>query len=97
MKKVPAKRPRTKDVRDGELLPEYDFSGGVRGKYAAEFASGSNLVLLDPDVAELFPDAAAVNEALRALVAIARRQVGSQKPAPRRRRPASSNPPRRRS
>ena len=53
---------------DDDLLPEYDFSqmkGAVRGKYAERFRDGTNLVLLDPDVAEAFPDAKAVNDALR--------------------------------
>ena len=57
--------------RSNELLPEYDFSsmkGGVRGKYAARLRKGSNLVLLDPDVASAFPTAAAANEALRAVL-----------------------------
>jgi hypothetical protein len=49
-------------------VPDIDFSGGVRGKYAARYAAGSNLVLLSPDVAEIFPDSTAVNEALRTLV-----------------------------
>jgi hypothetical protein len=48
-----------------ELRPEYDFSAGVRGKYAKQFAAGTNLVLLDADVAHAFPNAAAVNKALR--------------------------------
>ena len=63
MKKVnkPAKRARRRD----EMRAEYDFSGGVRGKYAARFAEGTNLVLLEPDVAAEFPTAAAVNKALR--------------------------------
>lgn len=52
---------------DSDLLEEYDFSGGVRGKYAERFAEGRNLVLLDPDVAKAFPDSASVNEALRSL------------------------------
>jgi len=55
----------------GEMRSEYDFAsmkGGVRGKYAARVASGSNLVLLDNDVAAAFPTAAAVNEALRVLM-----------------------------
>jgi len=57
------------------LREEYDFTPeqlnqGVRGKYAARFAAGTNLVPLDPDVAEVFPDAAAVNRALRALAGI---------------------------
>ena len=49
-----------------EMRPEYDFSGGVRGKYAKRFAEGTNLVLLEPDVAAEFADARAVNRALRA-------------------------------
>ena len=56
------------DMRD-----EYDFKGGVRGKYAKRFAEGTNLVLLEPDVAKEFPDSRAVNEGLREL--IARRQA----------------------
>ena len=54
---------------DDELRPEYDLSqllkGGVRGKYAERYREGTNLVLLAPDVAEVFPDGEAVNEALR--------------------------------
>ena len=53
-----------------EMLPEYDFSNGVRGKYAKQFASGTNLVALAPDVAEIFPDSNAVNEMLRAVAKI---------------------------
>jgi hypothetical protein len=55
---------------DLEMRDEYDFRGGVRGKYAARYAEGTNLVRLDPDVAKVFPDSAAVNNALRALVKI---------------------------
>ena len=54
------------------MRPEYDFSGGVRGKYVASFRKGSNVVVLDPHVAKVFPDSAAVNNALRALVEIAK-------------------------
>jgi len=50
------------------MRPEYDFSRGVRGKYAKRFSEGTNLVLLDPDVAAEFPSAAAVNKALRELL-----------------------------
>ena len=50
------------------MRPEYDFTGAVRGKYAARFQAGTNLVLLDPDVAEAFQDSAAVNHALRSLL-----------------------------
>ena len=60
------------DDKDLEMREEYDFSGGVRGKYAERYAQGTNLVLLDPDVAKVFPDSAAVNDALRALVKIIR-------------------------
>lgn len=55
-----------------EMLPECDFSQGARGRYAKRFAEGSNVVVLSPDVAGVFPNSAAVNEALRALVAVAR-------------------------
>ncbi len=54
------------------MMPEYDFSGGVRGKYAEHYAEGSNLVLLAPDVVETFPDYRSVNEALRLLIKVAR-------------------------
>ncbi len=53
------------EVPNDDLRPEYDFTAGVRGKYAARFAAGSNVVVLEPDVAAAFPDAAAVNHALR--------------------------------
>jgi len=55
------------------MRSEYDFSKGVRGKYAERFREGTNVVVLAPEVAEMFPDSAAVNDALRALVAIAKR------------------------
>jgi|WetSurMetagenome_2_1015567.scaffolds.fasta_scaffold879330_1 hypothetical protein len=48
------------------MLKEYDFSKGVRGKYAKQSREGTNLVKLDYDVAEMFPDAKPVNDALRA-------------------------------
>ena len=54
-----------------ELREEYDFSRGVRGKYAKQYSEGANIVLLDPDVAEVFHDSQAVNKALRALVELA--------------------------
>jgi hypothetical protein len=59
------------DIRD-----EYDFRGGVRGKYAARFAKGSNVVVLDPDVAAEFKTPQAVNDALRAELEKRRRAVG---------------------
>lgn len=50
-----------------DMLPEYDFSKGVRGKYARRYHQGSNIVTLEPDVAARFPNAEAVNQALRSL------------------------------
>jgi hypothetical protein len=64
------------DLED-ELRPEYDFSkmkGGVRGKYVERYRTGTNVVLLDPDVAQAFPTSDAVKEALRMLMQIAQRQ-----------------------
>ena len=74
MKKTVRKRraspPR---VAEGDILPEYDFSDARPNPYASRIAEGSIMVVLDPDVARLFPDAAAVNDALRALGRIAAR------------------------
>jgi hypothetical protein len=56
-----------------ETRPEYDFSGGVRGKYADQYRQGVNVVLLEPELAEAFPDSKSVNDALRGLLAIATR------------------------
>lgn len=52
---------------------EYDFSGGIRGKYAERFRAGTNVVVIDPELTQAFPDSKSVNEALKALVAIATR------------------------
>ncbi|HEY9628720.1 MAG TPA: hypothetical protein V6C84_15580 [Coleofasciculaceae cyanobacterium] len=62
---------------EDELRSEYDFSQmqeAVRGKYVERYRAGTNLVLLDPDVAQAFPNDAAVNEALRLLIQVAQRQ-----------------------
>jgi hypothetical protein len=85
--KKPTSRKRsvaeTDVVADDEILPEYDFHGARRNPYAADYRAGVTVVQLDPDVASSFPDASAVNDALRALAKIARRQ--SKKPASKRR------------
>jgi hypothetical protein len=80
-------RPATKHVKKtaskrppAEMRAEYDFTGGVRGRYANRFKAGTNLVLLDPEVAAAFPDSKAVNDALRALLAVAKR-ADLRKPA----------------
>lgn len=64
-------RKRTKRSADRDTMrPEYDFRGGVRGKYVARYRNGTNVVVLDPDIAEAFPNAGAVNRALRALLTV---------------------------
>jgi hypothetical protein len=66
MKKARVK-PHNSEMRD-----EYDFKPGVRGKYARRYAQGTNVVLLEPDVAKVFPNEQAVNTSLRALAQIIR-------------------------
>jgi hypothetical protein len=87
--------PKPKSEADDDMLPEYDFAGAVRGKYYERYREGTNVILLDPDVAAVFRDATAVNDALRLLVSVARAKVTKQ-PAgamPRKRptRPAQSS------
>ena len=60
---------------DPDLLEEYDFSKGVRGKYAKRYAQGTNVVVIEPDVAQYFPDHETVNEALRSLLPIVKAQA----------------------
>jgi hypothetical protein len=62
----------SESIMNDEMRPEYDFSGGVRGKYYEAYMKSSNIVVLDPDVAEIFRDSASVNEALRLLAKIAK-------------------------
>lgn len=65
---------------DDELRPEYDLAqlqGGVKGKYIERYRQGTNLVLLEPDVAQAFPNAQSVNDALRLLIKLAKSQVES--------------------
>ena len=63
-----------KKNQDTEMLEEYDFSSGIRGKYARRYKQGSNVIVLDPDVAKVFPDKESVNESLRGLAQIIHRQ-----------------------
>ena len=56
------------------MRAEYDFSKGVRGKHAAQYASGTNVVVIDPDVAEEYPTAEEVNETLRAVAQLIQRR-----------------------
>ena len=59
--------------KDMDMLEEYDFSKGVQGKYAKGYAEGTNVVIIEPDVAKVFPDHDSVNQAVRSLVEIIRR------------------------
>ena len=68
MKKAPSK------AAESEMRAEYDFTGGVRGKYARRYAQGTNVVVLEPDVAKAFPNAEAVNSSLRALATVIKRR-----------------------
>jgi len=59
---------------DSDMLEEYDFSKGIRGKYSKKYAEGTNVVVIEPDVAKFFPDHDSVNQALRSLTEIIKRQ-----------------------
>lgn len=72
MRKKASRRSRFSD-RD-TMRPEYDFSGGVRGVTAARYAEGANVVVIDPEVLDVFPDGRSVNEALRALAPVLRQR-----------------------
>ena len=60
--------------KDPDMLEEYDFSKGIQGKYAKQFAKGTNVVVIEPDVAKYFPDHDSVNQALRSLSEIIKKQ-----------------------
>ena len=68
MKKMP---------KDHDMLQEYDFSAGVQGKYSERYAEGTNVVVIEPDVIEFFPDHDSVNQALRSLSEIIKKQKKS--------------------
>jgi len=55
-------------MQNDEMLDEYDFSNGIRGKYAQEYSDGVNIIKLDKDVRKVFPDSKSVNHALRTLI-----------------------------
>jgi hypothetical protein len=60
--------------KDPDILEEYDFSNGIQGKYAERYEEGTNVVVIDPDVAKFFPDHDSVNRALRSLTEIIKMQ-----------------------
>lgn len=71
-----AKKRKTDDLRS-----EYDFSTGVRGKHHRAYRASTNVVILEPDVAEAFPNSSSVNQALRALMGVAKRKARSKRSA----------------
>jgi hypothetical protein len=80
--KKPSRKSTSARSRDRDTMrPEYDFSKGVRDKYAARLKPGSQIIVLDPDVAAAFGDAKSVNKALRMLL-----EVMPPRPTPSRRR-----------
>jgi len=71
------KKAKSKAVKEADrdtMRPEYDFSKGVRGVTAARYREGTNIIVLDPELMDVFPDSDAVNEALRALAPVLRRR-----------------------
>ncbi len=63
-----------KKQKDPDMLEEYDFSNAVQGKYSKRYAEGTNVVVIEPDVAKFFPDHESVNKALRSIIEIIKRQ-----------------------
>ncbi len=67
--------PKVDRDRQDAMRSEYDLRGGVRGRFLKEYERGTNIVLLEPDVASVFHDSATVNEALRLLIQVAEKQA----------------------
>jgi hypothetical protein len=70
--------PEHNSETDDDMLPEYDFSGGVRGKYFRRAIEGTSVVILDDDVAAVFADSESVNRALRLLIEVARKEASAE-------------------
>jgi hypothetical protein len=64
-----------KQNEEVEMLDEYDFTGGVRGKYVDRLTNRKNIITLEPDIAEVFTDSDPVNQALRGLLPIIQKQA----------------------
>jgi hypothetical protein len=79
MKTKPIKNNKDPHPNNGAMRAEYDFSKGVRGKHAAQYAAGTNVVVIEPDVAAEFPTAEEVNETLRAVTQLLQRRKKSVK------------------
>ena len=83
MKREQAKGRDNGRVDVDEILPEYDFSRARPNKYASRYAAGSVVVVLDPDVAAMFPSGGEANEALRALAGLIRKHGPRRRSPPR--------------
>lgn len=79
MRDVNTKKTKSKKAAEG-MREEYDFSSGVRGKYAEQYRQGTNVILLDPELVDAFPDSKSVNDALRSLLAIATKAANRRRP-----------------
>ncbi len=66
---------KTNPEEDDDILPEYDFTQGVRGKHHEAYKTGSNVIFLEPDLAEVFRDSASVNRVLRLLLNLAKENL----------------------
>ena len=81
--------PQIHPSHSDDMRPEYDFSGGVRGKHYEAYRAGTNVVFLEPDLAKVFRDSASVNQALRLLVRLAQSKVTVDSRPPKAVQPAS--------
>jgi hypothetical protein len=79
MKTKSTKNGKNQHSTDSAMRAEYDFSRGVRGKHAARYADGTNVVVIEPDVAAEFPTAQEVNEMLRAVAQLLRQRRKSMR------------------
>ena len=70
LRKIAMKKMR----KDPDMLEEYDFSNGVQGKYSKRYSEGTNVVVIEPDIVKFFPDHDSVNQALRSLAEIIKKQ-----------------------
>ena len=65
---------------DEDILPEYDFAHGVRGKHHEAYKAGTNVIFLEPDLAKVFKDSASVNRVLQLLLDVAKENVPTNRP-----------------
>jgi len=77
---------------DEDMLPEYDFAHGVRGKHHEAYKAGTNVIFLEPDLAKIFGDSALVNRVLRLLLNLAKENVSTNRPANHGMHPTAQKP-----